>query len=130
MTAEWHETVLRMFGRWGLVLIGLVALVLLRSTPLPIPHLCEVRPFFMLMVIYYWTILRPPPPLAVFMLGLLLDFLSYYPLGMNALTLVLAQALTSYNRKFLLGQSFLVTWAGFALVAVGAGFLQWLLFCL
>lgn len=130
MTAEWRESLLRTIGRWGLVLIAILALVLLSAVPLQIAHLGEVRPVFMLMAVYYWTILRPSTPIAAFFLGLLLDLLSDYPLGMNALVLVLAQVLTTHNRKFLLGQSFLVIWAGFALVALGAGISQWLLFCL
>jgi len=130
MTDEWHDSLLKTIGRWGLALAAILVLVLLSALPLQIAHLGEVRPVFMLMAVYYWTILRSSPLLAVFVLGLMLDLLSDYPLGMNALVLVLAQALTTHNRKFLLGQSFLVIWAGFALVALGAGILQWLLFCL
>jgi rod shape-determining protein MreD len=130
MTTEWHESFLRTIGRWGLGLAAILGLILLSAIPLRIVHLGEVRPVFMLMAVYYWTILRPAPPLGVFALGLVLDLLSGYPLGMNALVLVLAQSLTAHNRKFLLGQSFLVIWAGFALVALGAGVLQWILFSL
>ena len=130
MTAEWHDSLLRTLGRWGLALATILGLVLLSAVPLQIAHLGEVRPVFMLMAVYYWTILRHSPPFAVFLLGLVLDLLSDYPLGMNALVLVLAQALTAYNRKFLLGQSFMVMWAGFAVVALGAGLVQWMLFCL
>ncbi len=130
MTDEWYEQLLRIVARWGLGLAVLLALVLLSAVPFRIAHLGEVRPAFMLMAVYYWTILRPSPPLAVFILGLILDLLSYYPFGMNAMVLVAVQALTTHNRKFLLGQSFLVIWAGFALVALGAGALQWGLFSL
>jgi rod shape-determining protein MreD len=130
MTTEWHDSLLRTIGRWGLVLATILVLILLSAVPLKIAHLGEVRPVFMLMAVYYWTILRPSPPFAVFVLGLMMDLLSDYPLGMNALVLVLAQVLTTHNRKFLLGQSFLVIWAGFALIALSAGLVQWLLFCL
>ena len=130
MTDEWHESFLRIVGRWGLGLAVLLVLILLSAVPFRIAHLGEVRPAFMLMAVYYWTILRPAPPLAVFAVGLVLDLLSAYPFGMNALVLVTAQALTGHNRKFLLGQSFLVIWAGFALVALGAGIVQWALFSL
>ena len=130
MTDEWHESFLRIVGRWGLGLAVLLVLILLSAVPFRIAHLGEVRPAFMLMAVYYWTILRPTPPLAVFALGLVLDMLSAYPFGMNALVLVTVQALTSNQRKFLLGQSFLVIWAGFALVAFGAGVVQWMLFSL
>ena len=126
MTDEWHESLLRIVGRWGLGLAVVLALILLSAMPFRIVHLGEVRPAFMLMAVYYWTILRPTPPLAVFALGLVLDLLSDYPFGMNAMVLVAVQALTAHNRKFLLGQSFLVIWAGFALFALGAGVLQWL----
>jgi rod shape-determining protein MreD len=37
------------------------------------------------------------------------------------------QWLTRTQRRFLLGQPFLMMWAGLALVAVGAGVLQWAL---
>lgn len=130
MTAEWHESLLKIIGRWGLGLATLLVLVLLSAVPLRIAHLGEARPVFMIMAVYYWTILRPSPPLAVFALGLILDLLSAYPFGMNALVLVAVQALTTHNRKFLLGQSFLVIWAGFVLMALGAGLLQWMLFSL
>ena len=130
MTTEWHEQFLSIIGRWGLGLAVLLVLILLSAIPFRVAHLGEVRPAFMLMAVYYWTILRPVPPLAVFALGLVLDLLSAYPFGMNALVLVTVQALTGGQRKFLLGQSFLVIWAGFALVALGAGAVQWVLFCL
>lgn len=130
MTAEWHESLLRTVGRWGLGLAVVLALILLSAIPFRIVHLGEVRPAFMLTAVYYWTILRPLPPLAVFALGLILDLLSNYWFGMNALVLVAVQALTTHNRKFLLGQSFLVIWAGFALVAFGAAAVQWALFSL
>ncbi len=130
MTPVWNESFLRIVGRWGLALIVLFFLFVLSAFPFRIAHLGEVRPVFMLMAVYYWTILRPVPPLAVFMVGLALDLLSDYTFGMNALILVAAQWLTGSQRKFLLGQSFLVIWAGFALIALGAGTVQWLLFTL
>jgi len=119
-----------MIGQWGLVLLAVLVLLLLSAIPLHIVHLAEIRPMFMLMAVYYWTMLRPTPVVGVFLLGLLLDNILDYPLGMNAFVLLLAQILTTHNRKFLLGQSFLVTWAGFAVVALGAGVLEWLLFSL
>jgi rod shape-determining protein MreD len=130
MTPAWNESYLRVIGRWGLMLGALCVLLLLSVIPFHIAHLGEIRPAFMLMAVYYWTILRPPPPIAVFATGLLLDLLSSYWLGINALILVVAQWLTGGQRKFLLGQSFLVIWAGFALVALGAGVVQWIVFSL
>lgn len=117
-------------GRWGLGLAVFIIIVLVSVVPLRIAHLGALRPSFMLMAVYYWSLLRPSPTLVVFAIGLLLDLLSAYPFGMNALVLVAVQALTSGQRKFLMGQSFLVIWAGFAVVAFCAGFVQWALFSL
>jgi rod shape-determining protein MreD len=130
MISDWQEHALKAAARWGLALTVLLVLIFLNTVPLRIAHLGDVRPAFMLMAVYYWAILRPTTPLAVFALGLVLDLLSAWPFGMNALVLVSAQALTAHNRKFLLGQSFLVIWAGFALVAFGAGAVEWALFSL
>lgn len=130
MTTEWHEPMMRIVGRWGLGLVAVTALIFLSTVPLRLAHLEGVRPAFMLMAVYYWSILRPAPPVAVFLIGLLLDLFSKYTFGLNAVTLVMTQMVTTGQRKFLLGQSFLVIWAGFALVALGAGLVQWAVFSL
>jgi len=130
MTPAWNESYLRIVGRWGLVLSGVFVLLILSVFPFKIAHRGEIRPAFLLMAVYYWAILRPPMPLAAFVLGIFLDLLSDYPTGMSALILVTVQWLTSNQRKFFLGQSFLVIWAGFALVALAAGIVQWVLFSL
>lgn len=127
-----ESMLLRAIGRWGLSLSVLLVLFALSLAPFEIAHLGEVRPAFMLMAVYYGTILRPgllPAPF-VFVIGLILDMLSGYPLGMNALVFVVVQWLTRVQRRFLLGQSFLLIWAGFAVIALGAGAAQWCLFAL
>lgn len=123
---------LKAIGRWGLGLSVLLVFFALSLTPIEVAHFGAVRPAFMLMAVYYWTILRPgivPAPF-VFVIGLTLDLLSGYPLGMNAFILVVVQWLTRVQRRFLLGQSFLLIWAGFAVIALGAGLVQWLMFAL
>lgn len=125
----WRE-ILRVLGRFALGALALAVLIFLSVAPLRFGPLGAARPAFMLMAVYYWSMLRPAPAWAAFALGLLLDLLGDYPFGMNALVLVLAQMVTARNRKFLLGQPFLVIWAGFAVVALGATALQWALFSL
>lgn len=124
---EWEDRTWSTALRWGVGLAGLLALLILSLFPFSIAHIGDIRPAFLLMAVYYGTILSArflPPPL-VFALGLALDLLSAGPLGMQALVLVLAQWLTRQQRKFLLGQPFAVIWAGFVLLAAGAGLLQW-----
>jgi rod shape-determining protein MreD len=128
----WNEPFLRVIGRLGLSLLALFTLFILSAVPFKIPHFGEIRPLFMLMAVYYWTVVRPAPlpSLFIFITGLFLDLLAAYPLGMNALLLVIAQWVTGVQRKFLMGQSFLVVWAGFFLLAGAAGFVQWAFFSL
>jgi rod shape-determining protein MreD len=86
----------------------------------------------MLIAVYYWAIMRPQTltPAATFIVGIAFDLMTNSPLGLNALTLLLVQWVTQRQRKFLLGQPFLVMWMGLGLVATGASALQWALFSL
>ncbi len=70
---------------------------------------------FLLIGIYFWTIYRPsmlPYPL-VFAAGLLLDFLSGGLVGLYALCFMVLVMVVRGQRRFLLGQSWPVIWAGF-----------------
>jgi rod shape-determining protein MreD len=128
---NWHHWS-GVVGRWGLVLLMVFILLVLSAFPFQFASLTEIRPFFMMMAVYYWAITRPSllPPFAAFFLGLLLDLLGAWPMGINALTLVLVQWITRKQRKFMFAQPFLVMWAGLALMACGVALLQWLLFML
>lgn len=126
----WQGSIIGMLGRWCMTFLLIFLLLVLSSFPFKIGGFGEIRPSFMLMAVYYWAIMRPSTlaPMATFVVGLAFDLMGGFPLGLNALTLVLAQWLTRTQRKFLLGQSFLVIWMGLALVALGSGLLQWVLY--
>lgn len=126
----WKEYVLPAIWRAGIVLLALSVLLGLSLIPLEVAHLGDIRPFFMLAAIYYWAIMRPSmiPAALVFLLGLLLDLLYAYPLGMQALVLVTAYWVARGQRRFLMGQSFRVIWATFSVVALASGLIQWTAF--
>jgi rod shape-determining protein MreD len=126
----WQGSVVGVLGRWLMTGLLIFLLLVLSSFPFKLGHFGEIRPSFMLMAVYYWAIMRPATlsPIATFIVGLAFDLMGGFPLGLNALTLVLAQWVTRSQRKFLLGQSFIVIWMGLALVSLGAGLLQWLLY--
>lgn len=107
--------------------ILLTFLFILNVTALPLPYMGAVKPFLVLMPVYYWAIYRPTlmPPAVCFGVGLLLDFLSGQALGVNAITFVLVQMIVRDQRRFLMAQMFVTTWAVFAFVALGVGMLQW-----
>lgn len=127
-----RESILTTARRLGGTALIITALVFLSAFPINIWHFSSVRPAIALAAIFYWAIFRPQTlsPPAVFILGFLLDLLSAGPLGLQACTLVIAQWLTRTQRRFLMGQSFLVLWMCFFLVAFMAYFFQWLVFSL
>lgn len=129
---DWQESPGKIFRRFFFIGIAIAVLLLLSIVPLNIGSFNEIRPSLLLIAIYYWAIMRPNtlPPLPTFFTGLFFDLLTGYPLGLTALTLISVQWLTKSQRRFLLGQSFMVIWAGFGFVALGAGALQWILFSL
>ena len=124
-------------ARWLVYLRALVPFgtgvfaVALSSVPYSVADLPPVTPFIALMVVFYWSIHRPEhlPTPAIFAIGLLQDVITGGPPGALALLLLLVHALTMSQRRILLGQVYLVEWAGFALVAVGCSLAGWLLTC-
>ncbi|MDE1151452.1 MAG: rod shape-determining protein MreD [Micavibrio sp.] len=126
----WQESAFGSFGRFLATFAVLFLLLILSAFPFKIGHFGEIRPSFLLMAIYYWAIMRPStlPPPATFVVGIVVDLMGGFPTGLNALTFVVVQWVTRAQRKFLLGQSFVVIWMGLMLVTFGAGMLQWLLY--
>lgn len=108
----------------------LALLFIFNLTTISIPHTAEIKPHFVLMAVYYWSVCRPtlvPPPL-VFTIGVAMDILSGLPAGLTAAVLVAAQWLVWGQRRYLMGQSYIVLWTGFAIVCIGATCAQWGLF--
>lgn len=107
-------------------------LVMLAAVPLRVPHLQPIAPALSLIAVFYWILYRPDlmPTAAAFLLGLTQDTLSGAPLGVHAAIFVLVHLAVTTQRRFFLGKSFAVLWLGFALVAMGALFLSWVLLAL
>ncbi len=106
-----------------------VLLVLLSLTPTRIPGFSGVGPALAMMGVFYWSIYRPDllSLLAAFGIGLLHDTVSGTPLGVTAAILVTVQGVTRSQRRFFLGNTFIVVWWGFGLVAMAAIAATWLL---
>src|SRR5688572_30014044 len=121
---------------WGARVLMAQMLTLLLFTlnlvSFSLPYAGEMRPFFLLMAIYYWAIYRPTllPPVAAFTLGLLLDVLSDFPLGLNAILLLAVQLIVRRNRLFLMGQPYGMVWMGFGLTCITVAGAQWAFFAL
>src|SRR5487761_2561629 len=77
--------------------------------------------------VYFWSLFRPPaiPPLAVFLLGLLLDLLGWLPLGTGPFCLLAVLAFCQRWRRGLANQGFLLVWLVFAGFATAAAVVLW-----
>lgn len=122
----------RLDSLWRLALAHALTLclVLLNFVSFPFPYMGEVRPLFFLMAVFYWAVYRPTlmPFAFAFLIGLAMDILSGFPLGLNAFIFVAAQWFVRSQRLFLMGQSFLMLWAGFMVTALFVVFIQWSFF--
>ena len=107
-------------------------LVLVSVVPLPLPQYGRVASALALTAVYYWSLERPNlfPPAIAFELGLLQDLLTGSAIGVTALIFVAVQWVVRTQRRFLIGQPFVLVWWGFLLVALLAAVAEWLLFCL
>jgi rod shape-determining protein MreD len=108
---------------------GLLAALFFLST-ISVPYITtDLKAPFFLMGLYYWSIYRPTliPPWMAFAAGIICDFITGMPLGLNACIFVLAQWLVSDQRRFLMGQSFIMLWFGFLLLSLLTGLMQWMI---
>jgi rod shape-determining protein MreD len=102
--------------------------VLVSVVPLQLPGLAAVTPSFALMAVAHWTIYRPDllPQSAVFVLGLLLDFLNGTPyVGVSALVLLLARTAVLIARRYFVNRDFALMWLGFLALACGTFAFSW-----
>ncbi len=106
-----------------------VATMLLTEVPLKMPGQAALLPAVALIGVWFWSLVRPSsmPPLAVFVIGFLLDLRAYLPLGTGVLTLLIAHGVATRFGRTLIQQGFATIWLAFGFVATGAAALLWLL---
>lgn len=106
-----------------------VVLVIFAKVPLQVPDISPVLPSLAIIAVFYWSVHRPDlmPIWAVFLVGLVQDLLGAGPMGIGILALLLVHGIVAAQRRFFASASFLMMWCAFALVAMGAMALVWLL---
>ena len=73
-------------------------LLVINAVPMQIPGFAQVAPLLPMIGIYFWAVYRPDlmPAAAVFLIGILHDFLSGLPVGVSALTFPCAFSLSTH----------------------------------
>lgn len=109
-----------------------LALLVINVLPTHIPGASFFVPALGLMSIYYWGMHRADllPAPGVFVIGLIQDALTGMPIGLNAFIFLVVYGICVTQRRIFYGQSFLVVWWGFAIIAAGAFIVAWLLMSL
>lgn len=117
---------------WRLLLAQgfIVLMILLSLVSFSLPYSDSIRPFFILMPIYYWSIYRPSivPTVILFAIGLIIDFVSGFPIGLHAALFVIVNLIVKQQRLFLMGQPYPMFWVGFSIVTLFVFSAQWLFF--
>ncbi len=126
-TSESNFTNITDMLRLSLAHIFLFVLLVLNMMALPLPFLGDVNPAWALIAIFYWSVYRPTlvPPALCFGAGLAIDLLSGGVVGMNAFIFVIVQMLVRSQRRFLMGQPYMMTWLVFGLMVLSIGVVQW-----
>ena len=121
MTISWWQQFDRNLRRSVPIALAVFA-VLLSGMPIRLPGYALMSPAFVLTVVFYWTLNRPDllPPGALFAVGLLDDFISGGPPGLNAAVLLAVNAAMETQARVLREQPFELLWLAFAVVVVGA----------
>jgi rod shape-determining protein MreD len=106
-----------------------IVLVLITATPLYIGHVGQIMPQMGVIAVFFWVIYRPDLMTygAAFGIGLVADLVTGAPLGVSALVLLVVRRVVLAQQRFFIGKPFHVLWSGFALIALPAALLQWLL---
>ncbi len=127
MTLYHHKPSLRDI-LWGLVpfmvMLGFIFLSMVIKQ-LPMRMIYAPLPIIPL---FYWAVFRSNALSlgAVFIIGLILDFLSGVPIGAHAFIYVLVFFMSKNQRRFLTGQGFLMMWVYFLCICLGHQILLWL----
>jgi rod shape-determining protein MreD len=110
--------------------ITTLLMMLVSMVPLHLSGFGTIIPSISLMASFYWAVYRPDlfGPLAAFLLGLVADTISGSPLGLNSLLNLVTYASVLSQRQLFLAHSFIILWWGYALVAVLAGIVGWIVY--
>ena len=113
--------------RLSLVHAFLFVLLVLNMMALPLPFMGDLNPAWALIAIFYWSVYRPTlvPPALCFGAGIAIDLLSGGIIGLNAFIFVVVQLLVRSQRRFLMGQPYVMTWLVFGLMVLSIGLIQW-----
>lgn len=106
--------------RWlGVPLVQVVIATVLFGIPLRIWGLQLPEPLFAMPVVFAWAVIRPSvlAPFAILIMGLFLDLFWGGAMGLWALCLLIAYGVLLAGRSMMAGQSKVILWVWYGIVA-------------
>ncbi len=130
--AERHFTSWPYIMPYVLLYTMIISLFILSVLPTGYVSFSDLQPSFLMITVFYLSMFLPAtlPYTVVFILGVLFDLIMGFPMAITALLLVSVQLIVQTQRRFLLGQPFIVLWLSFALICAAGFIIQWAVFCL
>lgn len=124
VTVFWHAAVASFLAPAMIILLTLLSLI-----PIPWGYYSTISAGFPLIAVYFWSVYRPVviSPTLAFICGLVMDFLTSEVIGIHAFLFVSMVLVARSQRKFALGQGFLVIWVTFFIIAFLYTGLRWLI---
>lgn len=100
--------------------LSVLTLILMTVIPDIMPSITRMGALWPLIGIAYWTLTRPRNLRAptVFFLGVLMDIVSFVPLGAHGFIFVMMQIILKRQRRFLLGQGFWMLWTAYGVLGL------------
>ena len=104
-----------------------LAVTIILATPVELFGLHLPEPVIPMVLAFAWPLIRPTvtAPLVLTALGLILDILTYGPLGLWALALLAIYSVVLLSRSFLIGQDTAVLFAWYAACCALAFLMAW-----
>ena len=109
--------------RWiGVPMLQVLVLTVLFGIPVRVFGLQLPEPIFPMAAVFAWAVIRPSvlAPFAVLLMGLFLDYFWGGPIGLWALSLLVAYGVALGARSIMAGQSRAILWAWYGVVTAAA----------
>lgn len=105
-------------------------LILISALPISGSTVNVVIPSITIITVYYWAVnhVASMPPLLVFLIGVLEDAVVNTPLGLHAAVLLAILGIVEWQRQFIMGKGFLVSWFAFSVLALSGYFAMWAIY--
>jgi rod shape-determining protein MreD len=109
--------------RWiGVPMLQVLVLTVLFGIPLRVFGLQLPEPIFPMAAVFAWAVIRPSvlAPFAILLMGLFLDYFWGGPIGLWALSLLVAYGVALGGRSMMAGQSRAILWGWYGVVTAAA----------